>query len=138
MTTKDYVLSVLYRLIKYTKFLSGISLISMISLVLFPIFYVNSKHSDVLFGLFIAFCILWVLTYLTSLIVTAILYGRHVNKLPKVVKDPLKSVVIVSIMIPYGSTLAMYFIVKSQAAKVENNVIIVKEEKAVSSPDESL
>ena len=133
MTTKDYILSILYRLIKYTKFLSATSLLSMISLILFPIFYVTREKSDALFALFVVFCVIWILTYLVSLIVSAIIYGRHVSKLPKVVKQPLQVVTVISIFMPYGSCLAMYFVVKNETSKIENDVIVVEKSKPISS-----
>lgn len=129
MTKKDYVLSVLYRLIKYSKLLSTISCISMVCLVLWPIFYSLKGQVDAFFGLYVAFCVLWIVSYISCTFIAAICYGRHIKRMNKLVKEPLKSLMIATIVFPYGTSLGMYFYVKNLSDKVQNNIIIVEEEK---------
>lgn len=133
MTKKDYVLSVLYRLVKYMKISTSVSIFSMVFLVLFPIFYhlkgVEGYDYNTYYGLFIAFCVLWIITYLISSVIAAIMYGRHIVRLPKIIEARVNTLAIVTIIFPYFTTLSMFLKIKNLADKVTDDEIVISSEQ---------
>ncbi|GAA5414772.1 hypothetical protein [Ureaplasma ceti] len=126
MTKKDAVLSILYRLIKYTKLISAISCLSLVAIVLFPIFYTIRDHVKPAEGLYIAFCVIWVLTYVTCIAIGAFFYIRHIQNMELILKNYLKTLTIITIVFPYFVSVFLYFRIKHLTEKVNNNVIVVE------------
>lgn len=133
MTKKDYVLSVLYRLLKYMKISTSISIFSMVFLVLFPIFYhlksQQGYNEHTYNGLFIAFCVMWIVTYVICSIIAAIMYGRHIVRLPKIIQARIKYLAIITIILPYFTTLSMFIKIKNLTEKVSEDEIVLLAEQ---------